>query len=296
MSSGGSAGDRATRLRAILLFSLAMVLFAFLDSSAKFASRYLPALEITWVRYVGHTVMATLILMPWRDWAAYRTRRPVLQVVRAFFLFGSTLCNFYALRTLRLDQTTTINFGAVFTVTALAGPILGEWVGWRRWMAIIVGFIGVIIAMRPGPAGFDPGILAAVGSMFCYTGYILLTRYLSATESVGSLLLISGLVPSLLLAPAALPGATLPPTPLVAVALVATGIFGAGGHWLLTYASRLAPTSTLAPFLYTQLIWMIIAGYVFFGQAPDGVTLLGAAIIIGSALYILYRQQVRGDR
>jgi drug/metabolite transporter (DMT)-like permease len=132
--------------------------------------------------------------------------------------------------------------------------------------------------------------------MLCYVGYILYTRHLAATDSAEAMILISGIVPSLMLAPVALPVAEWPPTVFVALAIVSTGLFGALGHWLLIHAQRLAPTPVLAPFLYTQLISMTVAGYVFFGQLPDRFTLIGAAIIVASALYILYRQQVHGDR
>lgn len=291
-----AAAGGEDRLRGILFFCAAMLVFTGLDTAAKYAVLNLPALEVTWARYVGHTAIAILVLQPWRNFADYRTRKPWLQGARALMLFVSTLLNFVALRTLRLDQTTTINFAAAFVMAALAWPLLGEYVGPRRWAAIGAGFIGVLIVIRPGTAAFEPAMVLSVGSMFCYAGYMLLTRHLAATESVGSLLLISGLVPSVLMAPLALPSAVMPPTVLVAAALVATGLCGALGHWMLIRAYALTPAPVVAPFLYTQLVWMIVAGYFAFGQFPDGGTLIGAAIIIASALYILYRQRVHGDR
>ena len=290
------AAEDAAWLRGIALFCGAMVLFTLLDSAAKYASAYLPALEIAWVRFMVHGLVAFLILQPWRDWRPYRTRRPIAQVIRAVFLFMSTIFNFLALRTLRLDQTTTIMFAAAFVITALSGPILGEWVGPRRWAAIVVGFIGVLIVIRPGTSAFQPAMLYSVVAMLSYAGYLLYTRHLTGTDSVRGMILVAGVIPSALLAPVALPVLQWPPTLLVAGALVMTGLCGAIGHWLLIHAQRLAPTPVLSPFLYTQLIWMTVAGYLFFDQLPDNLTLVGAAVIVGSALYILYRQQVHGDR
>ncbi len=290
------AGEAAVRLRGIMLFCGAMVLFTLLDSAAKYATGFLPALEIAWARFVVHAVLAFVILRPWLDWSPYRTHRPVAQVMRAVMLFGSTAFNFLALRTLRLDQTTTIMFSAAFVTAALSGPILGEWVGPRRWAAIVVGFIGVLVVIRPGTSGFEPAMLFSVAAMGCYVGYLLFTRHLTTTDSPEGMLLISAIVPALILAPVSLPTAIMPPTVLVAVALVVTGICGALGHWMLIHAHRLAPTSVLSPFIYTQLVWMTVAGYVFFQQLPDRFTIMGAVLIVGSSLYILYRQRVHGDQ
>lgn len=273
-----------------------MLCFTLLDTAAKFATGFLPALEIGWVRFVVHALLAIAVFRPWRDWSFYWTRRPVAQIMRAIMLAGSTAFNFLALRTLRLDQTTTIMFSSAFVTVALAGPILGEWVGPRRWAAVIVGFIGVLIVIRPGTSGFEPAMLYSIAAMFCYVGYLLLTRHLTTTDSPESMLLISAVVPALLLAPAALPTAVMPPSLLVAGALLLTGVFGGIGHWMLIHAHRLAPTSSLAPFIYTQLVWMTAAGYAIFGQLPDRYTIIGAILIVGSALYILYRQRVHGDK
>ena len=272
-----------------------MVAFTILDTAAKYLTRYLPPMEIAWVRFLSHFVLAAIILRPWRNWSLYRTRRPLAQILRSVFLFGSTIFNFLALQTLRLDQTTTILFSAAFVVTALSVPILGERVGIRRWVAVGVGFVGVLVVIRPGTSGFEPAMLYSVGAMLSYSGYILFTRHMSTTDSAEGMLLISALVPSILLAPISLPDAVLPPTLLAVALLLLTGVVGATGHWMLIHAHRMAPTNVLSPFLYTQLVWMTLAGYLAFDQLPDRYTLIGAALIVGSALYILYRQRVHGD-
>ncbi|MCP4382980.1 MAG: DMT family transporter [Hyphomicrobiales bacterium] len=268
-------------------------MFTFLDSAAKYAIRFLPALEIAWVRFLAHAAFALIVLRPWRNLELYRTNRPIAQIIRSAFLFLSTVFNFLALRSLRLDQTATIMFSAVFVIAALSGPLLGDWVGPRRWAAIVVGFIGVLVVMRPGTSGFEPAMLYSVGAMLAVSGYLLYTRHLAATDSPEGMILMAALVPGLLLTPIAAPVAEWPSTVAVVAALLATGLCGGLGHWLLIHAHRLAPTSVLSPFLYTQIIWMTLAGYLFFGDLPDRYTLLGAVLIVGSALYILYRERVR---
>lgn len=288
--------EAADRLRGIGLYCLALLTFTALDTGAKYASATLPPIEIAWVRFAVHALVAAIVLRPWRDWSLYLTKRPTRQILRSVFLFLSTVFNFFALRELQLDETTTIAFASVFAVAALAGPFLGEWIGPRRWAAILVGFIGVVVVTEPGSSAFNPAILFSIGAMLSYTGYILLTRQLAGTESPASLLLYSGLIPAAMLTPVALPIAEWPSTVLVAIALAVAGISGALGHWLLIHAHRVAPASVLAPFSYTQLVWMTGSGYLFFSDVPSRTTLIGAAIIIASGLYLLYRERVHGDR
>jgi drug/metabolite transporter (DMT)-like permease len=286
----------ADRLRGIGLLCAGLFLFTLLDVLAKFASHSVPVIEIVWIRFLGQTVLVIAILRPWREPALYRTRQPMLQVVRAFGLFGSTLFNFLALRTLRLDQTATISLASVFVIAGLAVPLLGEYVGPRRWAAIVAGFVGVLIVLRPVGGGFNPEMLFSVASMLSYSVYNLLTRKLAATDSTRGLLLYSGLLPTVLLTPAAVPVAIWPPGIVVALAVLGTAVCGAIGHWLVINALRLAPASLLAPFNYIQIVWMTGAGFLFFGDLPDRYTIAGATIIVASGLYILYRERIRGDR
>jgi drug/metabolite transporter (DMT)-like permease len=288
--------DTAARLRGVGLICVALIIFALLDALAKYASHSVPVIEIVWVRFLGQTMLLLVVFRPWRDLALYRTRRPVAQLLRSCALFGSTIFNFIALRHLQLDQTASIGFATAFVTAGLAGPMLGEWVGPRRWAAIVVGFIGVLIVIGPAGHSFDPAMLFSVCAMLCYSLYNLLTRMLAATEPPSALLLFSGLVPTIALAPFALPVAILPPSGWVGAAVLGTALCGAVGHWILIHAFRLAPASLLAPFTYTQIIWMPALGFLFFGDRPGFNTIIGAAIIVASGLYILYRERVHGDR
>lgn len=283
------------RLRAVGLYCLALLMFACLDAAAKYSSRSVPVMEVVFLRYAGAMMVALFALRPWRERRLYLTRRPILQLARSLFLTLSTVFNFLALRHLQLAETTTIGFAGAFVVAGLAGPMLGEWIGPRRWAAIAVGFVGVIIVTRPGPEGIQPAVLLSITSMIFTSLYALLTRALAATDSAEGLLLYPAIGATIALAPVALPDAVWPPSLLIGALLFATGFLGAIGHWFLIVAHRLAPAASLAPFIYFQLIWMTGLGYLIFEDLPHRLTLVGAAVIIASGLYILYRQRVHGD-
>ncbi|WP_051094047.1 DMT family transporter [Kaistia granuli] len=285
--------EASQRLRGIALYCLAMLCFAVLDASAKFAAQYVPVLSIVWVRFAIHALLAVALFQPWRHWAVYRTRRPVLQILRALFLTGSTFFNFLAVHQLQLDQTMSIGFSAPFITAALAGPILGEWAGPRRWAAIIVGFIGVLIITMPGFGNLNPAIFLSLIAACCNACYILSTRMLTRSDSSAGMLLYSAVVPLILLTPVAQPLEAMPPTILVALCLFLTGALGFVGHWFLIRAHHHTAVPVLAPFMYTGLIWMILLGYFVFGDVPEPRTLVGASIIIASGLYLLYRERVR---
>lgn len=291
-----TADEAAERLRGIAWSCVSVAMFTVLDTGAKYASQTLPTLEVVWFRYAFSVVFTVIILRPWLNLGDYLTRRPVVQILRATFLLASTICNFIAIRYLQLAEAVAIAFAAPLVVTALAGPVLGEWAGPRRWVAVVVGFIGVIVVINPQPSGFHPAALFSIGAALSYAGYALTTRLLTATESPAGMLLYANLFAAVVMAPVVpLQGIVVPGwTALLAVLLC--GLMGATGHWCLIRANRHAPAPVLAPFAYTQIFWMILAGYLVFGDVPTHSTLIGAAIVISSGLYVLYRQRVHRDR
>jgi drug/metabolite transporter (DMT)-like permease len=212
------------------------------------------------------------------------------QLLRGVFLFGSTLFNFLALKTLQLAETTSIAFFAPMLITALAGPLLGEWAGWRRWAAVLAGLAGVLVITRPGLGLFGIGHAYALAAIFCYCFYVIMTRHMAATETAESLIFYSALAPVVLMLPVVPYAASSPPDGFHLAVLLSLGFFGGFGHWLLIKAYRLASATALAPYPYLQMLWMIGLGYLFFGQLPDGWTLGGAAIIVASGLYIVHRE------
>ena len=282
-------------VRGILLYCVSMLTFAALDTAAKYAGRYLPPVEVVWVRFAVHLALALLILQPWRDFRPYRTRRPWLQGLRSLFLVSSTLFNFLALRHLQLDQTISIGFASPFLIAALAGPLLGEWAGPHRWVAIGIGFLGVLVITGAGSRGFDPAMLLSVCAATSYSLYILLTRLLASSESSAGMLLYSAMLPALLLTPVALPIAEPPPGLVVALCLLLTGICGMFGHWCVIIAHRMTPAPVLAPFMYTQIIWALLLGMVVFGDRPAANTLAGAGIIVASGVYLVRHEAVHAE-
>jgi drug/metabolite transporter (DMT)-like permease len=209
-------------------------------------------------------------------------------------LLVSTALNFLALQHLQLTQTVSIQFAAPLIIALLGGPLLGERIGPRRLAAVAVGFLGVLVITRPGLGGIHPAAIFSVIGAVCYALYNISTRFLAAHDSSATTVFYSNIGGALVMA-AIVPFVwTAPPDALSWVLLVGTGLFGAVGHWLLILAHARAPASVLAPFIYTQLLWMLGAGYLVFGDLPDRWTLPGAAIVIASGLYLLYRE--RGPR
>lgn len=288
--------ELAGRLRGIALMCLAVLLFTVIDTSAKYAGRYVPTVEVIWARYTVSVVVSVIVLRPWQNLALYATGRPLAQFVRSIFLFASTAFNFFAIHYLPLAETVSIAFSAPLLVTALSGPILGEWAGPRRWIATVIGFVGVLIIIQPQSTTFHPAIFLSLAAAGAYAGYYLTTRMLSTSESPSAMLVYGSLFGAVLMSPGLPAFGTVPPTWLVAVALVSAGLAAGLGHWLLILASARAPATVLAPFTYTQIIWMVAAGYLFFGDLPKRTTVAGVTIVIAAGLYILYRERVHRDR
>lgn len=291
MSAPNQTTESATPQSAILYMVGAGLLFTVLDTSAKFlVISGMSAQFVAWMRFAEHLVLALILLRAWDNREMFRAASLPKQVIRGVFLFGSTFFNFLALRSLQLAETMSIYFFAPMIITALAGPILGEWAGWRRWLAIGAGFVGVLVITRPGFSAFSLGHVYALASTLSYCFYVLMTRQMSASESAESLIFYSALAPVILMAPVVPYTASMPADWLHMLALLGLGFFGGFGHWLLIKAYRVASTTALAPYPYLQMVWMIISGLVVFGQFPDALTIAGAAIIVASGLYIIHRE------
>lgn len=294
-ASQPDAGSQvADRLKAIGLMCVAVTLFAGLDTSAKYlATRAeLPVVELVWVRFLGQFLIMLTLLSALPLKALLGTRKLTLELVRSFLMVSTTAFNFLALQYLRLDQTITVVFLAPLVVALLAGPLLGEWVGWRRLIAILVGFLGILIVVRPGVASLPPAFGFAFGAMLAYALFILLTRHLAAYDGPIAMLFFSILLGTFALAPFAIWQWVWPTTTLQWLLLPLLGILGGTGHYLFIHAYRLAPASTIAPFLYLQLLSMVGFGYIVFNDLPDVWTLAGSAVIIGSGIYLIHRERV----
>jgi drug/metabolite transporter (DMT)-like permease len=284
---------RRQRLAGIALMCAALACFCCLDTSAKWLSLHMDTLQVVWARYAAAFLLTLVVVNPWTVPGLIRTRRPALQLGRSALLLASTVLNFMALRYLRLDQTMSIVFTTPFFVAVLAGPILGEWIGWRRWLAILVGFCGVLVITRPGLGDVHWAAGLSLLGAVAYAVYNISTRVLAGYDSTLTTLFYSNLV-GFLVTSVPLPLVWVAPDePLQIAAMVAVGAFGSIGHWLLIKAHRKAPAGVLAPFIYTQIVWMVIAGYLVFGDLPDLWTVAGSAIVIASGLYLIYRERAR---
>jgi drug/metabolite transporter (DMT)-like permease len=281
--------------KAILLMCLATAFFTGIDTTGKYlvSVSQLPPSQVIWVRFLGQFLTIVLVLGLIAVPKLARATRPGLQITRSLLLLASTAFNFLALKYLRLDQTTTINFLAPLTVALLAGPFLGEWVGWRRMLAILVGFCGILVAVRPGFTTFEPAFILSFGCMLAYACFILLTRHLAPYDSSEVTLFWSLLAGTFLVAPLAIMEWVWPRSPLEWALVVTIGMWGAIGHWIFIVAYRYAPAPVLAPFVYISLVTHSTAGFLVFGHVPDIWTLGGAAIVIASGIYLWHRERVR---
>ncbi|KQP72491.1 multidrug transporter [Methylobacterium sp. Leaf111] len=286
---GGAPTNR--RLAGIALMCGTLAFFACLDASAKtLAGLGVDPLLSTFMRYAVNVALVLVVLNPVRTPGVARTNRLALQVLRSLLLFGSTALNFLALRQLQLAETLSIQFATPLMVALLAGPVLGEWSSPRRLVAVAIGFLGVLVIVRPGVGAFQPAVLLSIGNMLCYAFYVLTTRKLASVDSTATTVFYSGLAGLALMSPL-LPWIWTTPTAWSTWALlIGVGLFGTLGHWLLVLAHARAPANVLAPFIYTQLLWSLMLGYLIFGDVPNRWTLIGASIVIGSGLYLLAQE------
>jgi drug/metabolite transporter (DMT)-like permease len=279
------------RLIGIGLMSITFLCFALLDCGAKWTVKTLPVLQVVWLRFLFHAVFSTALLAPKFGTGILRTRRPKLQLLRALFMPVMTGLNFWALQYLQLAETGSIQFSVPIIIALVAAPMLGERMDRARWTAIAVGFLGVLVIVRPGTQGFHPALVLSIINAVLYALFNLMTRQLAAHDSPETTQFYTSLGATLVITPFALAAWQAPPGALQWAILILMGIAGGLGHYLLALAHRYAPASVLAPFLYQQIIWMVLLGYLVFGDVPDTAVVVGAAIVIASGGYLLYRER-----
>ncbi|MSU88754.1 EamA family transporter [Rhodobacteraceae bacterium 2CG4] len=268
--------------------------FTLIDTSAKWlAAAGLPALQVAFVRYAGNFVASLLIFLPREGLSVLRPNAPGLQLGRALMLLGSTMLNFTALSYLPLTVTTAIFFASPVLVCLLSIPLLGETVGLRRFLAILVGFSGVLIITEPWGADFHWAMFLSLGALTCASMYFVLSRMIAGRDDNPTGQIVTSGVPTLLLSPVLFFGWAWPQGVADWLAFVAMGLFATLGHSLLTVGYRYAPASTLAPMVYIQIIYVSIISWAVFRQPPDANTIAGTAVIVGAGLYIWLRERKR---
>ena len=285
---------RRRRLVGIALMCGAVAFFAGIDGFGKtLAAMGVDPLLTTFMRYAASVAMISVFVNPVTKPSVIRSRRLGLQVVRSLLLFASTALNFLALRHLQMAETISIQFAAPLTVALLAGPLLGEWSSRERLIAIGVGFLGVLVIVRPGLGAMHPAALLSVANVGVYALYAIVTRKLAAYDSTSTTLFYSGLAGVGLMTPC-LPWLWASPASWTVWALfLGVALCGTLGHWLLILAHARAPANVLAPFIYTQLLWSVLLGLFLFGDLPSRWTILGAMIVVGSGLYLLAQETLR---
>jgi drug/metabolite transporter (DMT)-like permease len=274
----------------IAMVSVTTLCFAALDSSAKWLVMVLPVFQVVWLRFVTHSLIGMLVLTPKYGWALYRTGQPRLQLLRALMQAVMTGLNFWALQYLQLDVTGAIQFSVPILIAVISAKLLGERLDARRWIAILVGFAGVLLIVRPGSQGFHPAIILSLINAVLYALFNMLTRRLAATELPATTQLWSAMGAAVLLTPFGIMNWTPPQDAVSWFLVLSMGVFGGLGHLMVTQAHRYASAAVLGPFLYQQIIYMTLFGWLIFGHVPDVAVIGGASIVVASGLYLLYRE------
>jgi drug/metabolite transporter (DMT)-like permease len=287
-----SGRPRDEPMRGIPLLLSAIALFSVSDALAKHLGESLPPVEIAWLRYAAFLALASIPLMRPGGSRLLASRAPRLQILRGLGVVGSAIAFIVALRYLPLAEATAINFVSPAFVTVLSVIFLAERVGWRRWSAIAVGMVGMLIIVRPGAAAFQAEALLPMLSSAAWACAVIVTRRIGTLDAPATTLFwtaATGFVVLTLLLPF---GTVVPDARQVGIGLL-IGVVSSAAQWLVVLAYRAAPASVLAPFSYVQLVFSGLLGLLVFGAVPDRWTLLGAAVIAASGLYMAHRERVR---
>lgn len=278
-------------LRGIALMLFAMMAFSGTDVISKWlAGQGYSPFEIAFARYAVLALALLPALIRSRG-GVLRSARPRLQSLRGLFMAGTTSFFIFGLAGLPLADATAIGFASPLMATALSVPVLKERVGGRRWAGVAVGFLGIVIAMRPGAASFDSAAFMPLGSAVCWAAGLIVTRLMKASESPVTTLAYTALVASSALLLPVLYVWKTPTLPDLAMALVMGGIT-ALAQWTLILALHNAPPSVVAPFAYSQIVWATLFGAIVFGVIPDLATWSGAGIVVACGLYLLHRERM----
>lgn len=294
MPAAHAAAPKGALLTALALFLGAQFLFVLVDTTGKYLVRDFPVLAVVWARYFFHFLFMAVYVALAGGRRLIATRRAGLQLARGVMVFVFAIFLFAALKFLPQAEATAISFVAPLLILVLAGPLLGEHVGWARWAAALAGFAGMLIIVRPGSGLATIGVAFAIATLVCNAAFQLLSRKLALTENPITTVFLSSLIGTIgatALLPFGLPERW--PDPWQAALFLSFGVTGSVSHLMLMRAYRLAPASFIAPLIYLHVVQATIAGLVFFGQFPDAVTLVGIAVILASGAAIAVYEQRR---
>ncbi|MFN2644064.1 MAG: DMT family transporter [Burkholderiales bacterium] len=274
-------------LRGIVLMIAAVSTFTCLDTTSKYLAQHYPVPAIVWARYVVHMVLMALVLGPRMGRELLRTTNLRLQIIRGVVLAASSLVFLSALSLMPLAEAAAIAFMTPIIIAVFAGPVLGERVEGRTWAALAGGFVGVLLIVRPGGGLFTPAALLPLASAFMMALYQMMTSKLAGRDAPLTTLFYPALIGSALVPIAFASELELPREAWHGALFVLIGVLGAFGHFLLIRAHDYAPSSTLSPFMYAQLITALALGWLVFRQLPDGLSFVGMAAIAASGLVLI---------
>ena len=278
-------------MKAIIFNLLAWVMLPIMDGFAKYLSAELPVLQITWARYFFTVVFIfPLMLFFFKKYLVW-TDKPKLQLIRGLILLTANISFFYSISVISLPKALTLAFVAPLVVTAFSPFFLGESVGYRRWAAVIIGFIGSLVVIRPGFLEINLASLAALGTGIMYGFYLIITRKLSTSDNPLLTLLLTGVVGAII-ATTFMPFVWVSPTFNQWSIMAAIGLFACIGHLFIILSLKFADAYKLAPFSYFEIVTNIIISYYFFGDFPESWTFLGLFIIVCSGIYISRRENI----
>ena len=278
-------------MKAITFNLLAWVMLPIMDGFAKYLSADLPVLQITWARYFFTVAFTFPIMFLFFRKNLVWTDKPKLQITRGIILLTANIWFFYAISIISLAKALTLAFVAPLIVTAFSPIFLGERVGFRRWSAVIIGFVGSLVVIRPGFVEINLASIAALGTGVMYGFYLIITRKLSKSDNPLLTLLLTGVVGAIIIS-LVMPFVWVKPDFNQWSIMAAIGIFSCLGHFFLILSLKYADASRLAPFSYFEIITNIIIGYYFFSDFPDNWTFFGLFIIVLSGIYISRRENL----
>jgi drug/metabolite transporter (DMT)-like permease len=284
------SNDRPAAAIAFLL--LAMLIFVTMDGMSKYLVQTMAPVQIVFARFSVVSLLLVPALWRYRRDRPWSTGMPVLHSIRGFLLIGSSMLFVLALIYLPLEMATAIGFVSPLFVTALSIPLLKERVGPRRWLAVGVGFIGVLIVLRPGGAAFQLAMLLPILSSFCWALSLIITRRMRSSERPLTILTYSTLVGFIAVSGFALPVWRSPETFEWAL-LVCIGAGHVVAQYSVIRAFTLGTASLLAPFSYSTIVWATLIGALVFGTLPDAPTVVGTIVLVIAGLYVLHRERVK---
>ena len=278
-------------IKGIILMLVAAALFACMDTISKFLVGIYAIPQILFIRFIVFTLFALVLVAPKGLRNAMSSKQPKLQILRSIIIVVEHSVFILAFSHLPLADTHAIAGIAPILVTLLAVFFLGERVGKRRWLAVVAGFSGLLIILRPGISAFDPAAIIPIIGAVLWAVYQILVRKVSADNASTSVIYMAliGLIFSGLFAPLD----WVRPDLIGWLLLILLGLMASCAHFLLIKAFQFAPAAILQPFHYTILVWAVVFGYLVFGDFPDVWTFVGGAIIIGSGIYVFYRERYR---